>query len=106
MPLIGPGTWEAARAAADCALTAVDLVLGGAPVAYACCRPPGHHVCRGCYGGSCYLNNAAVAGRGLAPRGDWTRPGVGIQAAHRQGRPGVFLGREGLLAGSGDVDTR
>ena len=28
MTLIGPGTWEAARAAVDCALTAVDLVVG------------------------------------------------------------------------------
>src|SRR5215218_1040193 len=26
MTLVGPGTWEAARAAVDCALTAVDLV--------------------------------------------------------------------------------
>ena len=29
MTLIGPGTWEAARAAVDAALTAVDLVAGG-----------------------------------------------------------------------------
>ena len=29
MTLVGPGTWEAARAAVDCALTAADLVLGG-----------------------------------------------------------------------------
>src|SRR6266581_738225 len=60
MTLIGPGTWEAARAAVDVALTAVDLVAAGAPFGYTCCRPPGHHVCRACYGGSCYLNNSAV----------------------------------------------
>ena len=35
MTLIGPGTWEAARAAVDTALTAADLVLAGAPAAYA-----------------------------------------------------------------------
>ena len=29
MTLIGPGTWEAARGAADAALTAADLVSGG-----------------------------------------------------------------------------
>ena len=29
MTLVGPGTWEAARAAVDCALTAVDLVVAG-----------------------------------------------------------------------------
>ena len=31
MTLIGPGTWEAARGAADAALTACDLVLAGEP---------------------------------------------------------------------------
>jgi acetoin utilization deacetylase AcuC-like enzyme len=30
MTLIGPGTWEAARAAVDTAVTAADLVLAGA----------------------------------------------------------------------------
>ena len=44
MTLVGPGTWQAARAAADVALTAAELVVGGAPAAYALCRPPGHHV--------------------------------------------------------------
>ena len=64
MTPIGPGTWEAARAAADAALTAVDLVVGGDRAAYACTRPPGHHVTRSAYGGSCYLNNAAIAAQG------------------------------------------
>src|SRR5215469_552877 len=68
MTLIGPGTWEAARAAVDVALTAVDLVTGGEPVAYACCRPPGHHVTASLYGGSCYLNNSAVAATELLSR--------------------------------------
>ena len=62
MTLVGPGTYEAARAAVDTALTAADLVAAGtAPAAYACCRPPGHHVTRTAHGGSCYLNNAAAA---------------------------------------------
>ncbi|MDQ5832191.1 MAG: histone deacetylase family protein, partial [Actinomycetota bacterium] len=61
MTLVGPGTWEAARAAVDVAVTAADLVLAGAPAAYACCRPPGHHVTRRSYAGSCYLNNTAAA---------------------------------------------
>jgi acetoin utilization deacetylase AcuC-like enzyme len=64
MTLVGPGTWEAARAAVDVALTAVDLVLDGEPTAYGCCRPPGHHAAHACYGGSCYLNNAAVVDPG------------------------------------------
>ena len=46
MTLIGPGTWEAARAAVDAALTAAALVAAASAVAYACCRPPGHHATR------------------------------------------------------------
>jgi acetoin utilization deacetylase AcuC-like enzyme len=56
-------------AAADAALTAADLVAGGAPAAYALCRPPGHHAGPGYYGGFCLLNNAAIAARSLARLG-------------------------------------
>jgi acetoin utilization deacetylase AcuC-like enzyme len=55
------GTYAAARGAVDVALTAVDMVLDGAPAAYGLCRPPGHHAARSMYGGYCYLNNAAIA---------------------------------------------
>jgi acetoin utilization deacetylase AcuC-like enzyme len=36
-------------------------VLGGARVAYALCRPPGHHAFADMAGGFCYLNNVAIA---------------------------------------------
>jgi hypothetical protein len=49
MTVVGEGTWEAARAAIDVALTAADLVVEGSPAAYACCRPPGHHVTRSAF---------------------------------------------------------
>jgi len=61
------GTWQAAYWSAQCALTAADLVRHGQPVAYALCRPPGHHAARDLYGGFCYLNNAAIAARHLQP---------------------------------------
>jgi len=61
------GTWPAAFWSAQCALTAADLVRGGERVAYALCRPPGHHAARDLYGGFCYLNNAAIAARYLQP---------------------------------------
>ena len=38
-----------------------DLLLKGEPVAYALCRPPGHHAYADQAGGFCYLNNAALA---------------------------------------------
>ena len=73
---IVPGTYDAARAAVDVALTAVDLVLdGGESAAYGLCRPPGHHAARSMYGGFCYLNNAAIAAQAIAER---TREPVSI----------------------------
>jgi acetoin utilization deacetylase AcuC-like enzyme len=50
-------TYEAALYSAYCALTGADLLLDGAPVAYALCRPPGHHAAADLYGGAlsaCY----------------------------------------------------
>ena len=63
-PLV-EGTYVAARAAVDVALTAVDLVLGGAPAVYGLCRPPGHHAARSMYGGYCFFNNAAIAAEAI-----------------------------------------
>jgi acetoin utilization deacetylase AcuC-like enzyme len=59
------GTYEAARWAVDVALTAVDLVLGGEPVVYGLCRPPGHHAARSMAGGYCFFNNAAIAAEAI-----------------------------------------
>jgi acetoin utilization deacetylase AcuC-like enzyme len=63
-PLV-PGTYGAARAAVDVALTTVDLVLAGEPAAYGLCRPPGHHAARSMYGGYCFFNNAAIAAEAI-----------------------------------------
>src|SRR5262245_57304987 len=104
MTLIGPGTWEAARAAVDVALTAVDLVTAGAPIAYACCRPPGHHVTRSLYGGSCYLNNTAIAATALLSRLQGPVAVVDIDAHHGNGTQELFLDTNGVLTASVHVD--
>jgi acetoin utilization deacetylase AcuC-like enzyme len=104
MTLIGPGTWEAARAAVDVALTAVDLVTGGEPLAYACCRPPGHHVTRSLYGGSCYLNNTAIAATALLERVDGPVAIVDVDAHHGNGTQELFLGRADVRTASVHVD--
>ena len=65
------GTYDAARAAVDVALTTADLVLGGATVAYGLCRPPGHHAAASMAGGYCFFNNAAIAAQSIvAATGD------------------------------------
>src|SRR5439155_13947287 len=104
MTLIGPGTWEAARAAINVALTAVDLVTDGERVAYACCRPPGHHVTRSLYGGSCYLNNTAVAAVELLTRLGGPVAVVDLDAHHGNGTQELFIDRPDLLTTSVHVD--
>ena len=66
-PLVA-GTYDAARAAVDVALTAMDLVLGGETAAYGLCRPPGHHAARSMYGGYCFFNNAAIVAHAITAR--------------------------------------
>ncbi|WP_460835394.1 arginase family protein [Nocardioides hungaricus] len=109
MTLVGPGTWEAARAAVDVALTAVDLVTSGeraayGPAAYALCRPPGHHVTPRGYGGSCYLNSAAVAAEALRAAGHERVAVVDIDAHHGNGTQAVFWERPDVRYGSLHVD--
>jgi acetoin utilization deacetylase AcuC-like enzyme len=104
MTLVGPGTWEAARGAVDVALTAVDLVADGAPAAYACCRPPGHHVTRSLYGGSCYLNNSAIAAAALLERVGGPVAVVDIDAHHGNGTQELFRGRDDVRTASVHVD--
>jgi acetoin utilization deacetylase AcuC-like enzyme len=104
MTLIGPGTWEAARAAVDVAVAAADLVLDGEPAAYACCRPPGHHVTRTCFGGSCYLNNAAVAAARLRRSLDAPVAVIDVDAHHGNGTQAIFYGDPEVRVGSVHVD--
>ncbi len=104
MTLVGPGTWPAARAAVDCALTAVDLVVRGERTAYALCRPPGHHATPTGYGGSCYLNNAAIAAQGLRDAGHERVAVIDIDAHHGNGTQAVFWERADVLYGSVHVD--
>lgn len=104
MTVIAQGTWEAARAAVDATLTAADLVLAGAPAAYACCRPPGHHVTRSAFGGSCYLNNAAIAAQYLRDRGALRVALLDVDAHHGNGAQAIFWERDDVLTASVHVD--
>ena len=120
MTLIGPGTWDAVEAAAGAALTAVDLVATAAwvdgrrrsgrsrstaaPMAYALCRPPGHHAAREAFGGSCYLNNAAIAADRLRARGARRVAVIDIDAHHGNGTQAIFYNRADVFYGSVHVD--
>jgi acetoin utilization deacetylase AcuC-like enzyme len=106
MTAVGPGTWEAARAAADVALTAADLVASGsARAAYALCRPPGHHATPAGFGGSCYLNNAAIAAERLSSLGRRVAV-IDVDAHHGNGTQEIFRERAEVLTGSVHIDPR
>lgn len=104
MTVIGPGTWDAARAAVDCAVTAADKVLAGERAAYALCRPPGHHATPAGFGGSCYLNNAAAAAEALRRGGRERVAVIDIDAHQGNGTAAIFYDRADVLYGSVHVD--
>jgi acetoin utilization deacetylase AcuC-like enzyme len=62
-------TYTAILGSANCALSAAQSLLDGERVAFALCRPPGHHAGRDFAGGYCYLNNAAIAAQHLTAQG-------------------------------------
>jgi len=94
---IGPGTWEASRAAAGVALAAAAEAAAGRS-AYALCRPPGHHAYAARAGGHCYLNNAALAAEALLRAGAKRVAVIDIDSHHGNGTQGIFWER-------GDVQT-
>jgi acetoin utilization deacetylase AcuC-like enzyme len=91
------GTYAAARAAADVALTATDLVLGGEAVAYALCRPPGHHAPRAAFGGYCFLNNAAIAAEHVRRAGAGRVAVLDVDYHHGNGTQQIFYERPDVL---------
>ena len=63
------GTYQAALASANCALSAAELVSSGERISFALCRPPGHHAGKDYAGGYCFINNASVAANWLSSKG-------------------------------------
>jgi acetoin utilization deacetylase AcuC-like enzyme len=87
--------YHAARAAVDVALTAAEELVRGRHVAYALCRPPGHHAQHRFFGGFCYFNNAAVAAQYLSARGRVAI--LDIDYHHGNGTQDIFYRRADVL---------
>ncbi len=94
---ITEGTYRAARAAANAALTAAALLLEGEQVVYALCRPPGHHAGRDLCGGYCFLNNAAIAAQYLVTQQRGPVALLDIDYHHGNGTQQIFYERADVL---------
>jgi acetoin utilization deacetylase AcuC-like enzyme len=100
------GTYDAALASVDVALTTVDLVLGGEPVAYGLCRPPGHHAGRSMAGGYCFFNNAAIAAEEITRRIGEPVAILDLDFHHGNGTQQIFWRRGDVLYASLHGDPR
>lgn len=94
---ISNGTWEAARASANVALTAQDAIKNGANEAFALCRPPGHHASGDMYGGYCFINNAAVATQAFIDQGASRVAILDVDFHHGNGTQDIFYNRSDVM---------
>jgi len=97
-------TWESAYWSVQTAVSGAALVAaGGEKIAYALCRPPGHHAGPNSYGGRSYLNNAAIAANWLVQQGHRVAI-LDIDFHHGNGTQAVFYGRSDVLVCSIHTD--
>ena len=95
---ITAGTWQAAEASANVALTAARrLAEGGHDAVFALCRPPGHHAAADLYGGYCFLNNAAIAAQYLIDGGAERIAILDVDYHHGNGTQAIFYERADVL---------
>ncbi|MDF2095017.1 histone deacetylase family protein [Aquibaculum arenosum] len=100
------GTWRAATASVNVALTGLEAVLGGARSAFSLCRPPGHHAAAEYYGGYCFLNNAAIAAQAWRDRGAGRVAILDVDYHHGNGTQSIFYERADVFFTSIHGDPR
>lgn len=101
---ITAGTWRAARASADVALTGAKRLNEGAASAFSLCRPPGHHAGPDLYGGYCFLNNAAIAAQSLRDSGAARVAVLDVDYHHGNGTQSIFEDRADVFFASLHAD--
>jgi acetoin utilization deacetylase AcuC-like enzyme len=94
---ITEGTWEAALASKDVALTGAKVLADGEQGVFSLCRPPGHHAARDMFGGYCFLNNAAIAAQFLLDNGAHRVAILDIDFHHGNGTQDIFYERDDVL---------
>ena len=99
-----PHAWAASYWSTQCALSALDAVLGGDRAAFALCRPPGHHAGADYLGGYCYLNHAAVAAQAARDAGVARVAVLDMDYHHGNGTQDIFRERGDVFYASIHAD--
>lgn len=89
------GTYQAALASANCALSGAQAVTNGECASFALCRPPGHHAGKDYAGGYCFINNASVAANWLSSKGKVALLDIDYHCGN--GTQDIFYEREDVL---------
>ncbi|MCD0502033.1 histone deacetylase family protein [Bordetella petrii] len=93
---IGPHTWRSALRSTHSAVAAADWVAQHQGVAYALCRPSGHHAHRDRASGFCYLNSSAAAAQHLLQTYDRVAV-LDVDAHHGDGTQQIFYQRPDVM---------
>ena len=116
---MGPNTWLSVRESCNTAIAAADAILSSPksqvpspksqapspPMAYALCRPSGHHTRADRASGFCYINNTAAVAERL--RGTFNRVAIlDVDAHHGDGTQQIFYARRDVLTISIHADPR
>ena len=96
-------TWECVKSSAHSAIHASELVMAGEKMAYALCRPPGHHAGADLAGGFCYLNNSAIAAQHLRKQFGSVAV-LDVDLHHGNGTQMIFYQRSDVLTVSLHAD--
>ena len=89
-------TLAAALASAASSAAAATHVLAGEKIAYALCRPPGHHAASDLAAGFCFFNNAALSAEMLTRAGKRVAV-LDIDVHHGNGTEAIFYDRGDVL---------
>lgn len=100
---LGRDSWTSILRSADTAVAGAEALIGGGRLAYALCRPSGHHARTDRASGFCYLNNAAIAAQHL--RGQFDRVAIlDLDTHHGDGTQQIFYRRPDVLTVSVHAD--
>lgn len=100
---VGPHTWQSALRSTHAAIAAADWASAHRDVAYALCRPSGHHAHYDRASGFCYLNSSAMAAQRL--RDTYGQVAVlDVDAHHGDGTQNIFYHRADVMTMSLHAD--